>query len=69
MANKICIAELPEFDPAAHLKREEEIAAYLAAVVEENDPVLLAAALNDVARGRSVREFVRSSTDTPNFRN
>ena len=65
MSPKTYIADLPEFDPAAHLKSEEDIAAYLSAAVEENDPVLLAAALNDVARARSMREFGTSSVDMP----
>jgi probable addiction module antidote protein len=50
MAKKIKIADLPEFDAAEYLDDEQAVAAYLTAVLEENDPALLAAALGDVAR-------------------
>lgn len=51
MGGKIKVSALPDFDPAEYLKDEEDIAAYLAAILEENDPALLAAALGDIARG------------------
>ena len=63
MAQKICIADLPEFDPAAHLKSEEDVVAYVAAATKENDPVLLALALSDVARARGMGEFVKNPAD------
>jgi DNA-binding phage protein len=40
------------WDPAAHPKTDEDIANYLETVLEENDPVLLAAALEDIARAK-----------------
>ena len=38
------------WDPAEHLRTEEDAAAYLEAAAEEDDPDLMAAALDDVAR-------------------
>ena len=61
MNKKIRIAELPDFDPAEQLKNEEDVAAYLTIVMEENDPALLAAALGDIARARGMSEIARSS--------
>ena len=61
MAKKIRVADLPEFDPAEHLKSEEDVAAYLTAIIEENDPALLAAALGDIARARGMSEIAKSS--------
>jgi probable addiction module antidote protein len=49
---KIKISEIPEFDAAEYLTDEEEIAAFLTAVLEDDDPALLTAALGDVARAR-----------------
>lgn len=61
MAKKIRIADLPDFDMAAHLKDEEDIAAYLTVVMEENDSALLAAALGDIARARGMSEISRAA--------
>ncbi|MDP1610097.1 MAG: putative addiction module antidote protein [Sulfuritalea sp.] len=61
MAKKIRIADLPDFDPAEHLKGEEDIAAYLTVILEENDPALLAAALGDIARARGMTEIAKAS--------
>jgi len=41
------------YDTADYLKTEDDIAAYLDAVVEDGDPALLAAALGDVTRARA----------------
>ena len=40
------------WDPAEHLKTEEDMAAYLEAALEEGNPSLLAAALGDIARAK-----------------
>jgi probable addiction module antidote protein len=61
MAKKIKIANLPEFDAAEYLDDEQTIAAYLTAVLEENDPALLAAALGDIARARGMTEIAKAS--------
>jgi probable addiction module antidote protein len=61
MAKKIKITDLPEFDAAEYLDDEQAVAAYLTAVLEENDPALLAAALGDVARARGMTEIAKAS--------
>ena len=40
------------WDAAAHLRTEEDIVAYLDAVLAESDPELILAALRDVARAK-----------------
>lgn len=42
------------YDTADYLKTDEDIAAYLEAVMEDCDPALIAAALGDVARARNM---------------
>lgn len=49
MNKRIKVADLPEFDATAYLDSEEAIAAYLVDILSANDPVLLAAALGDIA--------------------
>lgn len=61
MTKKIRVSDLPDFDPAEHLKNEEDIAAYLTIVMEDNDPALLAAALGDIAKARGMSEIAKSS--------
>lgn len=48
------ISDLPQFDAAEHLRDEEDIAAYLTVVLEENDPAALAQALGTIARARGM---------------
>ncbi|MBK1692767.1 probable addiction module antidote protein [Ectothiorhodospira mobilis] len=47
------------YDTADYLESEEDIAAYLMAVMEENDPALLAAALGDIARARNMSQLAK----------
>ena len=54
MSKKRKVGNLPDFDPAKFLNDDEDIAAYLTVVIEENDPSLLAAALGDIARASRV---------------
>ena len=61
MSKKTKIVDLPDFDPAKLLKNEEDIAAYLTIVIEENDPALLAAALGDIAKARGMTDIARST--------
>ena len=61
MTKKIKIADLPTFDMAEELTTDEEIAAYLTLVIEDNDPALLAAALGDIARARGMTEIAKAS--------
>lgn len=51
--------EFSHYDTADYLQTEEDIAAYLDAVMEEDDPALLAAALGDVARARNLSQLAR----------
>jgi probable addiction module antidote protein len=61
MTQKIKIAELPEFDPTEYLNSDEDVAAYLTTVLEENDTSLLAAALGDIARARGMTQVAKDS--------
>jgi len=61
MLKKIKVSELPEFDAAEYLNSDEDIAAYLTTVLEDNDPSLLAAALGDIARARGMTQVARDS--------
>ena len=61
MPERIRIADLPEFDASRYLDSNEAIAQYLTAILEEEDPALLAAALGDIARSRGMTEIARAS--------
>ena len=50
MARKINIHELPDFDVAGYLDEAGAVCEYLAIVMADGDPVLLEAALADIAR-------------------
>ncbi len=47
------------YDTADYLKTEDDITAYLDAVMEDGDLALIAAALGDVARARNLRQLAR----------
>ena len=49
------------FDAAHYLNNEEEMAAYLDVILEDNDPALLAVALGDIARARGMTELARKT--------
>lgn len=49
------------YDVADHLANEEEIAAYLEAAAEEEDPALMVAALGDVARARNMMQLAKEA--------
>jgi len=61
MSKTIKVSELPVFDAANYLDGDEMIAAYLAAVMEDDDPALLAAALGDIARARGMTQLARET--------
>ena len=61
MTKKIKVSELPEFDAAEYLNSEEEVAAYLTTILDENDSALLAAALGDIARSRGMTQVANDS--------
>ena len=55
------IADQPTFDMAEHLKTDEDVAAYLSLVLEEDDPAELANALGVIARARGMTEIASAS--------
>lgn len=61
MVKKVKVSELSEFDAAEYLNNEEDMAAYLTLVFEENDPALLAAALGDIARAKGMSQVAKDS--------
>lgn len=50
-----------KFDVVDYLDSEEAIASYLSAVLEQNDPDLLIAALGDIARARGIAKLAEDS--------
>lgn len=50
-----------KWDVAEHLKTEEDILAYLDAVMEEGDVAFLCKALGDVARSHGMTEIARKT--------
>ena len=57
-------SELPDFDAAEYLDTDEDVAAYLTAILEENNLALLAAALGDIARARGLTQVAKDSDST-----
>jgi probable addiction module antidote protein len=53
--------KLNPFDPPKYLDSDEAIAEYLTAILEDDDPALLAAALGDIARARGMTEIAKAS--------
>lgn len=49
------------WDPAEHLKTEEDRVAYLEAALEEGDSNLVAAALGDIARAKGMSQVARDA--------
>ena len=49
------------WDAADHLKTEDDMAAYLEAALEEGDPILVAAALGDIARAKGMTQVARDA--------
>lgn len=54
-------ADLRRWDAAKHLDSEEMILAYLAQVLEDGDPALVAAAIGDVARARGMSDVASAA--------
>ncbi len=54
-------ATFSRFDPADYLGSDEEIAAYLTATAEAEDPALMIAALGDVARARNMTQLAEQT--------
>ncbi len=55
------VSSLSSFDPAQYLDSDEAVAQYLTAILEEDNPGLLAAALGDIARARGMTEIAKAS--------
>ena len=53
--------ETRPWDVVEHLETEEDIVAYLEAVLEDGDPALLSAALGDIARARGMTDIARKA--------
>jgi probable addiction module antidote protein len=49
------------YDTVDYLETEADIAAYLAACADENDPSLFVAALGDVARARNIAQLAEKT--------
>ena len=49
------------WDPADHLRTEEDMVAYLEAALEEGEPTLVAAALGDIARAKGMSQVARDA--------
>lgn len=56
----MAVETLP-FDSARHLRTQEDVALYLQAVLEEEDPALFCHALGQVARARGMTEIARDT--------
>ena len=53
--------KVSNFDVSEYLDSEESIAAYLSAIIEENDPKLLLAAISDIAKARGMAKIASDS--------
>jgi probable addiction module antidote protein len=49
------------WDAAEYLESPEDMAAYLEAALEEDDPALFAAALGDIARAKGMSQIAREA--------
>jgi probable addiction module antidote protein len=49
------------WDPATHLATADDVAAYLEAALQDDDPQLVAAALGDIARAKGMSQVARDA--------
>jgi len=61
MNASIDVSKLHRFDVIDYLQTKQDIAEYLAVVIEDGDPVLLAATLNDIACVRGIAEIAKEA--------
>ena len=54
-------AKTEPWDPVKYLVSEADMAAYLAAALEEDDPAVFVAALGDVARAKGMTQIARET--------
>ncbi len=50
-----------KWDIADYLKTEEDIAAYMSAVLEDGEPALIAAAVGDIARAKGMTKIAKEA--------
>ena len=55
------MSTLRKWDVVDHLNTEEDMALYLEACLEKDDPALVAAALGDIARARGMSQLARDT--------
>jgi probable addiction module antidote protein len=55
------ITKTEPWDPVKYLESEEDMAAYLAAALEEDDPAVFVAALGDIARAKGMTQIARET--------
>ena len=49
------------WDITEHLRTEEEMAAYLSAILDEGDPALFVSAVGDIAKARGLAEIAQKA--------
>jgi probable addiction module antidote protein len=54
-------AKTRTWDAVEYLESDEDMAAYLEAALEEDDPALFAAALGDIARAKGMTQIAREA--------
>jgi len=52
---------ISNWDAAEYLETEDDMAAYLEAALEENDPVIFAAALGDIAKAKGMTQISKET--------
>ena len=52
---------LSKWDVVEHLQTEEDMAMYLEAALEENDPAFIAAVLGDIARAKGMTQLAEKT--------
>lgn len=53
--------DVSKWDASEYLETEEDMAAYLNAVIAENDPALLQEAIGDIAKARGMSSIAREA--------
>lgn len=53
--------KITSWDAAEYLETEEDMASYLEAALEANDPSLIAAALGDIARAKGMSQIAKQT--------
>ena len=56
LENKVTTINLTKWNVVEHLKTEQDMEGYLNACINEGDPALIAAALEDIAKARVMNQ-------------